>query len=126
MAILTEVAETISLDGGRKSRGNLTKARIRWVIVALLLVFATVGGRLIQLGATVTDSTIDGIERDVITASRPPILDRNGLEMAVDIRVPGVPLARLRDAGLGLRRGGVGYYPASDFVHLDTGRVRRW
>lgn len=88
MAIITEGAETISLDGGRKARGNLTKARIRWVIVALLLVFGTVGGRLIQLGATVTDSTIEGIERDVITASRPPILDRNGLEMAVDIRVP--------------------------------------
>ncbi|MDC9825926.1 penicillin-binding protein 2 [Devosia sp. ZB163] len=88
MAILSEVAETISLDGGRKSRGNLTKARIRWVIVALVLVFGTVGGRLIQLGATVTDSTIEGVARDVITASRPPILDRNGLEMAVDIRVP--------------------------------------
>ncbi len=88
MAIITEGAETISLDGGRKSRGNLTKARIRWVIVALVLVFGTVGGRLIPLGATVTDSTIEGIERDVITASRPPVLDRNGLEMAVDIRVP--------------------------------------
>lgn len=88
MAIITEGAETISLDGGRKARGNLTKARIRWVIVALVLVFGTVAGRLIQLGATVTDSTIEGIERDVITASRPPILDRNGLEMAVDIRVP--------------------------------------
>lgn len=88
MAIITEGAETISLDGGRKSRGNLTKARIRWVIVALVLVFGTVGGRLIQLGATVTDSTIEGVARDVITASRPPILDRNGLEMAVDIRVP--------------------------------------
>lgn len=88
MAIITEGAETISLDGGRKARGNLTKARIRWVIVALVLVFGTVGGRLIQLGATVTDSTIEGVARDVITASRPPILDRNGLEMAVDIRVP--------------------------------------
>lgn len=88
MAIITEGAETISLDGGRKSRGNLTKARIRWVIVALVLVFGTVGGRLIQLGATVTDSAIEGVARDVITASRPPILDRNGLEMAVDIRVP--------------------------------------
>jgi len=88
MAIMTAGAETISLDGGRKSRGNLTKARIRWVIAALLLVFVTVGGRLVQLGATVTDSTIEGVARDVITASRPPILDRNGLEMAVDIRVP--------------------------------------
>ena len=88
MAIITAGSDSILLDGGRKARGNLTKARIRWVIAALLLVFAVVGGRLIQLGATVTDSAIDGVERDIITASRPPILDRNGLEMAVDIRVP--------------------------------------
>lgn len=45
---------------------------------------------------------------------------------AIDIRLPGVALADLRDAALGLRAGGVGYYAAADFVHLDTGRVRRW
>ena len=88
MAIITAGDAPIALDGTRKARGNLTKARIRWVIVALVLVFGIVAGRLIQLGATVTDSTIEGVARDVITASRPPILDRNGLEMAVDIRVP--------------------------------------
>ena len=46
--------------------------------------------------------------------------------MAIDIRVPGVPTARLRDAALALHRGGVGYYAASNFVHVDVGRVRRW
>lgn len=45
---------------------------------------------------------------------------------AIDIRIPGVPLAGLRDAALALARGGVGHYPASNFVHVDTGRVRRW
>lgn len=45
---------------------------------------------------------------------------------AIDVRLPGVPTARLRDAALGLARGGVGYYAESDFVHVDTGRVRRW
>lgn len=45
---------------------------------------------------------------------------------AMDIRIPGVQLAHLRDAALGLQQGGVGYYPASDFVHVDVGRVRRW
>ena len=45
---------------------------------------------------------------------------------AIDIRVQGVDLARLRDGAIGLQRGGVGFYPASDFVHVDTGRVRRW
>jgi uncharacterized protein YcbK (DUF882 family) len=45
---------------------------------------------------------------------------------AIDIRLADVPLAALRRAALEARRGGVGYYPASDFVHVDTGRVRRW
>ncbi len=47
---------------------------------------------------------------------------------AIDIRLADVALADLRDAALSLRAGGVGYYPAreSDFVHVDTGRVRRW
>ncbi len=88
MAILTESGGTIALVGARTQRGKLTRARIRWVMVVLVLVFGAVGLRLVQLGATITDSTIEGVARDVITASRPPILDRNGLEMAVDIRVP--------------------------------------
>lgn len=45
---------------------------------------------------------------------------------AIDIRVPGISAARLRDAALSLHRGGVGYYPTSDFVHVDVGRVRQW
>jgi len=45
---------------------------------------------------------------------------------AIDIRLGDVALAKLRQAALDARRGGVGYYPSSDFVHVDTGRVRRW
>jgi uncharacterized protein YcbK (DUF882 family) len=45
---------------------------------------------------------------------------------AIDIRLPGVATADLRDAGMRLRAGGVGYYPDSDFVHIDTGRIRHW
>lgn len=45
---------------------------------------------------------------------------------AIDIRVRGVDTARLRDAALAMQAGGVGYYQASDFIHVDTGRVRRW
>ena len=45
---------------------------------------------------------------------------------AIDIRIPGVPTAKLRDAALSLHEGGVGYYPKSQFVHVDVGRVRRW
>ena len=45
---------------------------------------------------------------------------------AIDIRIPGISLADLRRAGLDLRGGGVGYYPDSNFVHLDVGRIRAW
>jgi uncharacterized protein YcbK (DUF882 family) len=45
---------------------------------------------------------------------------------AIDVRLADVPLADLRDAATSLRAGGVGYYAQSQFVHLDTGRVRRW
>ena len=48
------------------------------------------------------------------------------LAEAIDIRIPGIDTARLRDAALALHRGGVGYYAKSDFVHVDVGRVRRW
>jgi len=46
--------------------------------------------------------------------------------MAIDIRVPGRDLAVLRRAARALNGGGVGYYPKSDFVHVDVGRVRTW
>lgn len=45
---------------------------------------------------------------------------------AIDIRLADIPLAKLRQAALDVRRGGVGFYPSSDFVHVDTGRVRTW
>jgi uncharacterized protein YcbK (DUF882 family) len=45
---------------------------------------------------------------------------------AIDLRVPGVDTLKLRKAALALQRGGVGYYPHSDFIHVDVGRVRQW
>lgn len=45
---------------------------------------------------------------------------------AIDVRLPGHDLTTLRDAALSLHVGGVGYYPKSDFVHIDTGRPRWW
>lgn len=54
---------------------------------------------------------------------------RNSLHlkgMAIDVRLRGVDCRRLTDLALELARGGVGYYPKSDFVHIDTGRVRSW
>ena len=54
---------------------------------------------------------------------------KNSLHMqaeAIDIRLPGTPTLTFRNAALALGRGGVGYYPASDFIHVDVGRVRHW
>lgn len=94
---------------------------------------------LYDLTASVGDS---GGEIDVICGYRTPssnefLRSRNphtgvaqhSLHMqaeAIDIRLPGIPTSELRDAALGLHRGGVGYYPSSNFVHVDVGRVRRW
>jgi uncharacterized protein YcbK (DUF882 family) len=46
--------------------------------------------------------------------------------MAIDVRLPDVQLAYLHKAALALQRGGVGYYPSSDFIHVDVGPVRHW
>ena len=48
------------------------------------------------------------------------------LGKAIDIRLTDLDTAALRDVALSLKRGGVGYYRESNFVHVDTGRVRRW
>lgn len=45
---------------------------------------------------------------------------------ALDVRLPGQSIKGLRDIGVSLRAGGVGYYPRSNFVHFDTGRFRTW
>ncbi len=77
---------------------------------------------------------------EVISAYRSPktneMLRANGagvarnsqhlLGNAIDVRLRGTKTKQLRDTALEMQRGGVGYYEKSDFVHLDTGRVRRW
>lgn len=45
---------------------------------------------------------------------------------AIDIRLPGCKLSDLRKAAISCQKGGVGYYPKSNFIHVDTGAVRRW
>jgi uncharacterized protein YcbK (DUF882 family) len=46
--------------------------------------------------------------------------------LAIDIRLTDVDLSRLHGAAVSLGRGGVGFYPRSDFVHLDVGPTRTW
>lgn len=45
---------------------------------------------------------------------------------AIDVRLPDVELSVLRDAAISLQAGGVGYYPKSNFIHLDVGKPRNW
>lgn len=45
---------------------------------------------------------------------------------AIDIALADIPLNKLHSAALKMRAGGVGYYPGSGFIHVDTGPVRRW
>ncbi len=68
----------------------------------------------------VTNALLRGRSRNVA---------RNSLHMegkAVDIRLPGFTLVTLRQAALDLKKGGVGFYPGPNFVHVDIGRVRFW
>jgi uncharacterized protein YcbK (DUF882 family) len=56
-------------------------------------------------------------------------VSRKSLHMqgrALDFRLPGTDTKQLRDVALAMKRGGVGYYPKSDFIQIDTGRVRFW
>src|ERR1700691_4261810 len=68
-------------------------------------------------------SVISGFRRERGGAVRPSL---HAQERGVDVRLDAVDSARLADSALGLRRGGVGYYRKSDFVHLDTGAFRAW
>ncbi len=66
---------------------------------------------------------------NAMLATRSGSVARRSLHMqgrAIDVRLAGVTTRRVRDAALALGAGGVGYYHDSDFVHLDTGRVRNW
>jgi len=68
-------------------------------------------------------------ETNAMLAERSGGVAKHSLHMqglAIDIRVPGRDLAVLRKAAIALQGGGVGYYPRSDFVHVDVGRVRYW
>jgi uncharacterized protein YcbK (DUF882 family) len=68
-------------------------------------------------------------ESNAKLATRSGGVARHSMHMdgkAIDIRIPGKNLAQLHKAAMSMRAGGVGYYPDSQFVHMDTGRVRYW
>jgi uncharacterized protein YcbK (DUF882 family) len=97
-----------------------------------------------RLYDTLSDLTLSvghsGGEIDIVCGYRTPSTNemlrahttgvaKNSLHIqaeAIDLRMPGIDTLKLRRAALALHRGGVGYYPHSDFIHVDTGRVRQW
>ena len=91
---------------------------------------ARVGGQLAGRGAfEVISAYRSPATNATLRSSRAGGVAKNSLHMqgrAIDIRLPGVPLAALRLAALSLRAGGVGYYPRDGFVHVDTGAIRSW
>ncbi len=85
-AILNSSA--INIDGAKKTRARLTGGRIKFVMGVVFILFALIFARLIILANVEKQDNIFGFERDLATASRPNILDRNGVEIALDISVP--------------------------------------
>ncbi|GLK82240.1 ATP-binding protein [Ancylobacter defluvii] len=87
-----------------------------------------------ETGATQPIEVIGGFrspETNAMLRARSRGVAQTSLHMqgkAMDFYIPGVPLSKIREAGLRLQRGGVGFYPTSGspFVHLDTGGVRHW
>lgn len=87
-----------------------------------------------ETGATAPIEVIGGYRSPATNAmlrSRSRGVAQTSLHMqgkAMDFYIPGVPLSKIREAGLRLQRGGVGFYPTSGspFVHLDTGGIRHW
>ena len=88
MSIETINTQEITIEGAGKTRGTLTKSRIRFVIFVMLFAFAIIFARLFFLGNIDNSKTISGRERDLTTASRPAIVDNGGIAMALDIKVP--------------------------------------
>ena len=96
--------------------------------------------RLLDILADVQERTGGSGRFEVISAFRSPATNdmlrhhssgvaQHSLHLrgqAIDVRLSGTDTRNLRRAAVAMARGGVGYYPASDFVHLDTGRVRTW
>jgi uncharacterized protein YcbK (DUF882 family) len=86
----------------------------------------------LRLGTSEPFQIISGYrspETNAMLASFSDGVAQNSFHMqgrAIDIRVPGRHLRHVRAAAMSLHMGGVGYYPHSDFLHVDTGPIRHW
>lgn len=96
--------------------------------------------RILDIVSIIQSKTQSGKPLEVLSGYRSPKTNamlrrasagvaRNSFHMygqAVDLRLPGYSTRKLRGVARSLKAGGVGYYPKSDFIHVDTGKVRSW
>ena len=83
-----KMAQPISIDGARKSRGHMTLTRIRLSLLIAMLLFSVVAGRLVFLANVDSAQAVEGEVRPALAATRPAVLDRHGTPLAIDIEVP--------------------------------------
>lgn len=81
-------ATSLLLQGERSRLQRVVRWRLTVIAILACAGFALITGRLLQIGLVEHDDRIEGQTRAAIQASRPPLTDRNGIVMAVDIRVP--------------------------------------
>ncbi|MGJ8528145.1 peptidoglycan D,D-transpeptidase FtsI family protein [Maritalea sp.] len=86
--VSNDMGVPISIDGARKSRGHMTRSRIRLSLALAMVLFSIVAGRLVMLATVEVDQVSQGQARPALTATRPTLLDRNGSPLAIDIQVP--------------------------------------
>jgi len=79
-------AAPLTFEGTRKSAGGQTRNRVAIMIGAFTIVYAVIGGRLVQYGLSAPQTVASIMRADTTVASRPDILDRNGEILATDVR----------------------------------------
>ncbi|RDE08612.1 peptidoglycan D,D-transpeptidase FtsI family protein [Pelagibacterium lacus] len=85
---MTTSGDAIAIDGSRKARDAVTRSRLRIALAVILAIFAIMAVRLVALGMTAEPVSFTARTQTALLASRPVLLDRNGLELAFDIHVP--------------------------------------
>jgi uncharacterized protein YcbK (DUF882 family) len=102
---------------------------VHHIDVALLDILSTLYDRFGQRGRFEVISGFRSSRTNAALREASDGVAKNSLHLhgrAIDVRLTGIDTGALKRAAVDLGRGGVGYYPKSDFVHLDTGRPRTW
>ena len=108
----------------RDFRSEKTHAIDRRLLDQLFALATCCGGRTFEVISGYRSPQTNAMLRQTTAGVAAHSLHLDG--RAIDVRLEGFDTAKLHRAALAMARGGVGFYPQSDFVHLDTGRFRTW